>query len=563
MQFLRDQKIAVKIFGSIFLLLLFATATISYGLIKLNNVGQQLIGVAEEDMPLIELTTEMTINQLESALLIESALSRSGIHATQAQSLEQVQVRLKEMDNEINNELEKARLILNAALSHAYTEELRVMETEMLAKLDLLEQHHKTYEIHRNELLEGAKADQPSVALEFKAAAFAKELATMNKETEEFLLSVEKLTEHALHTAEKEEMQAFKGMLISAVLFLLVGSSLGVVVSLNVIRPLKVAVDVANRMGDGDFSNQIQPQSKDETGQLLSAMDQMSEQLKGMLHEVQVSSDQLNSSATELRKVSDDSHSEISHQNQSTEQMAAAIEEMVATHKEMAENTVRASSAAEQASQEAASGARLVERNRQGMSHLVKQVNNAADSLHNLKQYSDNIGGILDVIRDIANQTNLLALNASIEAARAGEQGRGFSVVADEVRTLAQRTQNSIEEIQDLIEHLQAGAQSAVTQMDESKAFVSTNAAQAGQLDEALSNIMEAITTINDMNTQIAAASDEQLAAAEEVHKNVEGISFSADRIMHSSSHSSEASRQLTELAQSMDAHVGRFKLQV
>lgn len=561
MQFLRDQKIAVKIFGSIFLLLLFATATISYGLIKLNNVGQQLIGVAEEDMPLIELTTGMTINQLEGALLIESALSRSGIQGRNVPSLDQVQQRLNEMDEAIRNELGQARAILNTALSHAYTEELRVMETEMLAKLDLLEQHHQSYEQHRNELLNAVREGHTE-GLAGKANEFEQELTRLNKETEAFLISVEKLTEHALITAEKEELAAFQGMLVSAVLFLLVGSVLGVAVSLNVIRPLKAAVAIANRMGDGDFSNQIKSQSKDETGQLLEAMDQMSEQLKGMLNEVRVSSDQLNCSATELQKVSDDSHSEISHQNRSTEQMAVAIEEMVATHKEMAENTVRASNAAEQASQEVASGARLVERNRQAMSQLVNKVNDAAESLHQLKHYSDNIGGILDVIRDIANQTNLLALNASIEAARAGEQGRGFSVVADEVRTLAQRTQNSIEEIQSLIEHLQTGAESAVLQMDQSRKFVSGNADQARQLDGSLSNIMAAISTINDMNTQIAAASDQQLAAAEEVHKNVEGISCSADRIMDSSCHSSEASRQLTQLAQSMDAHVGRFKLQ-
>lgn len=561
MQFLRDQKIAVKIFGTIFLLLLFASATIAYGLVKLNNVGQQLVGVAEEDMPLIQLTTEMTINQLESALLIESALSRSGIHATPAQSLDQVQARLSEMDKAITYELQHARDILNTALSHAYTDELRQMETDLLAKLDQLELHHQQYETHRSELL-NALGRGHTDSLQHKANAFEKELSALNKETEAFLMAIEKLTEHALLTAEKEELAAFQGMLISALLFLLVGTALGVAVSLNVIRPLKEAVSVANRMGDGDFSNAITAKSRDETGQLLSAMDQMSEQLKGMLHEVRVSSDQLNSSATELQKVSDASHSEISHQNQSTEQMAAAIEEMVATHKEMAENTVRASQAAEQASQEVASGAQLVERNQQGMAELVSQVSQASDSLHQLKNYSDNIGGILDVIRDIANQTNLLALNASIEAARAGEQGRGFSVVADEVRTLAQRTQNSIEEIHSLIEHLQAGAESAVVQMDQSKVYVENNAGQASQLDSALSNIMAAITTINDMNTQIAAASDEQLAAAEEVHKNVEGISSCADQIMNSSSHSSEASRQLTQLAQSMDAHVGRFKLQ-
>ena len=561
MQFLKDQKIAVKIFGSIFLLLLFATATITYGLIKLNNVGQQLVGVAEEDMPLIELTTEMTINQLEGALLIESALSRSGIHGRAQPDIEQVQVRLNEMDKAISQEMKQARVILNAALSHAYTEELRVMETEMLAKLDLLEQHHQSFEQHRNELLDAIRSGQ-TTGLADKASAFEVELTKLNHETEAFLMSVEKLTEHALITAEKEELAAFKGMLISAILFLLVGSVLGVAVSLNVIRPLRVAVDIANRMGDGDFSNPIHAQSKDETGQLLTAMDQMSSQLNGMLNEVRVSSNQLNSSANELQKVSDNSHCEITHQNQNTEQVAAAINEMVATHQEMANNTVRARQAAQQANDEAHTGAELVESNRQDMSALVAKVSSSADKLHDLKNYSDNIGGILDVIRDIANQTNLLALNASIEAARAGEQGRGFSVVADEVRLLAQRSQSSIEEIERLIQRLQEGAAVAVSQIDDSKGYVLESAAQADQLSGALTNIREAINTINDMNSQIAAASDQQLAAAEEVHRNVEGISCSADKIMNSSNYNSEASRQLTQLAQSMDAHVGRFKLQ-
>ncbi|GGK55677.1 methyl-accepting chemotaxis protein [Amphritea balenae] len=561
MQFLRDQKISTKIIGSTVLLLCLALSTIGYGLIKINNVGKQLQGIAHEDMPLIALTTEMTINQLESALLINTAISASDIEPLSGSyDYSAMQRELDKKDALVIKELEMAKVILIQAVEHAPSAELKQLEQELQIKLDQLASMHKGYQQSRDNLIQAIEAKQDGLSQ--KVAAFEQQQHKMNTASEALLFDIEKLTEHALETAYSEELAAFNGMLTSAGLFLVVGIALGVMVSLSVIRPIKAAVSVATRMGDGDFSNDIQIHSKDETGQLLMALSQTSERLKEMLNEVIGTSEQVHDSAHQLFQVSSDSHKELTNQNRNTDQVASAITQMVATHQEMASSTVNASHAAKQASEEAAKGAQVVEGNQQAMQQLVSKVVGASDKLHDLQKDSDNIGGILDVIRDIADQTNLLALNAAIEAARAGEQGRGFAVVADEVRSLAQRTQNSIEEIHRLIERLQKGTSVAVVAMDESRSAVEANVARAEQVSISLQNISTAIITINDMNNHLATASDQQLSVAEEVNQNVEGISCSADKILSSSDQNAVTSQQLTALARSMKQQTERFKFQ-
>lgn len=562
MQFIRDQKIGIKIFGCVVILLCMELVAVVYGLAKISKVGTQLQDISDEDLPLIELTTQLTIHQLESALLVEKAVAHGGPRLS-AMALPNASLPslLAQNDKKIIEELVQAKAIIETTIQHAPTSGMKELEQQLLERVVRLEQAHYQYEEARDELLRSIDQGRiESFQLQFES--FQQLQDKINLDLENFLFDVERLTSMALEVVVSEEVSTYQEILGSSVLVLLTGLGLGVALTLSVTRPLKVAVDVANRMGEGDFSDQIKATSKDEAGQLLQAMGLMSGRLKTMLNEVSQSSVQINQSAQDLSDISRLSHQTISSQNSNTELVAAAIQEMVTAHQEMAGNTNSASHAARQASEDANQSVGVVEENRRSMQLLVDKVSEAAEKLLELKCASQDIGGILGVIRGIADQTNLLALNAAIEAARAGEHGRGFAVVADEVRSLAQLTQNSIEEIQKLIGRVQHSTVVAVSAMDESREYVQSNAIHADQLSVALGNITEAIKTISDLNNLIATASDQQLFTAEEVNQNVVQISDSAGSIQQNSDNSSRSSQQLRQLSHALQVQVGQFKLE-
>ncbi|MGD8593954.1 MAG: methyl-accepting chemotaxis protein, partial [Gammaproteobacteria bacterium] len=232
-----------------------------------------------------------------------------------------------------------------------------------------------------------------------------------------------------------------------------------------------------------------------------------------------------------------------------------------ATVQEVARNATEAANAASHSDEEAQKGQAVVDRTINAIDALASEVDRAANVIHRLEQDSDQIGTVLDVIKGIAEQTNLLALNAAIEAARAGEQGRGFAVVADEVRTLASRTQQSTAEIQQMIERLQAGAQEAVSVMDDSRSRAADSVSSAQSAGQSLQSITGSVASITDMNTQIAAAADEQSAVAEEVNKNIVNINHAAERAADGAKQTSAASNALAGLAQDLQALVGQFKV--
>lgn len=233
---------------------------------------------------------------------------------------------------------------------------------------------------------------------------------------------------------------------------------------------------------------------------------------------------------------SSDNASLFMKQKEEVDKVATAMNEMSATVHEVARNATEAAEAAQQADAETRTGKSVVSQAIEAIDLLASEVESAAQVIHKLEQDSDEIGAVLDVIRGIAEQTNLLALNAAIEAARAGEQGRGFAVVADEVRTLAQRTQQSTQEIQNMIERLQSGSQDAVKAMEQGKNRAQAGVTQAAEAGTSLETIAAAVSTISDMNTQIATAAEEQSVVAEEINLNINSISDMSDKMSASKS---------------------------
>lgn len=239
-------------------------------------------------------------------------------------------------------------------------------------------------------------------------------------------------------------------------------------------------------------------------------------------------------------------------QKEEVDKVATAMTQMSATVQEVARNATEAAEAAQRADDETTNGKNVVSQAIEAIDLLATEVDQAANVIHRLEHDSDEIGAVLDVIRGIAEQTNLLALNAAIEAARAGEQGRGFAVVADEVRTLAQRTQQSTQEIQNMIERLQAGAQDAVKAMEQGRTRAQAGVTQAAEAGASLETITNAVSTISDMNAMIATAAEEQSVVAEEINLNITSISDMADKMAASSQKSVNTRNEMKKLLEDL-----------
>lgn len=331
--------------------------------------------------------------------------------------------------------------------------------------------------------------------------------------------------------------------------------------TITVTRPIKQAVLAANQLAAGDLTVSIPQTGRDETGKLLEAIQHTCEQLRNMITTISGASVELASAAEELAVTTEQASRGIVEQERETELVATAMNEMTATVHDVADNAAKAADAANQADSQADAGSHVVTETMASINVLSERVSDSSEKLHKVEQEALNIGHILDVIRGIAEQTNLLALNAAIEAARAGEQGRGFAVVADEVRSLAQRTQGSTEEIQALIEQLQSGMQDAVAVMHQGKEQAERSVAQAADTGSALQAITQAVTQINDMNMQIASAAEQQSSVAESINKNVVNVKRIAEENAVAAGQSKNASSEIAQLSEQLKELVARFRV--
>ena len=376
--------------------------------------------------------------------------------------------------------------------------------------------------------------------------------------------------QHALEASVKASIENAHEKSVVSIQITLLSLGLAVVISFvlfivmvqkNIITPARSLVDDFTRMANGDFSGSITVHSSDEIGQVASAAEKLQSDIGELVESINQSVYSVSTAAEEMSHVSDRANQAMVSQRQETDQVATAMNEMTATVHEVSQNAQLAADSANQASTEVNTGQKVVNDAIRAIGSLVQKVEQASDVIHNLENDSVEIGSVLDVIRSIAEQTNLLALNAAIEAARAGEQGRGFAVVADEVRVLAQRTQTSTEEIQTMIERLQAGAQEAVESMNQSRSQADTTRDTAAEAGKVLTSITSAVTNINDMNALIASAAEEQNAVAEEINRNIVNISQASENTAESVASTAKSSEDLRNVAEELKHVVSRLRV--
>ncbi|MBB3241647.1 methyl-accepting chemotaxis protein [Pseudomonas sp. Tn43] len=329
----------------------------------------------------------------------------------------------------------------------------------------------------------------------------------------------------------------------------------------SITRPIANALSAAEEIAEGNLTRPITVDGKDEAGRLLAAMAKMQDKLRDTLQQISGSATQLASAAEELNSVTDESARGLTQQNNEIEQAATAVNEMTSAVEEVARNAVSTSEASKNATTSAGDGRDLVQETVSAIERMSADVQSTATLIGDLANESRDIGKVLDVIRGLADQTNLLALNAAIEAARAGEAGRGFAVVADEVRALAHRTQQSTSEIERMIGSIQSGTEHAVDSMRNSTERAESTLSIARGAGLSLDTINSAIVEINERNLVIASAAEEQAQVAREVDRNLVNIRDLSVQSATGANQTSAASNELSRLALDLNNMVGRFSL--
>ena len=355
--------------------------------------------------------------------------------------------------------------------------------------------------------------------------------------------------------------QASNAIIGSLLVIILALATIATLLTRSIVVPLADAVAVAERVATGDLTQDIQVTGRDEPALLLRALSRMQASLRDTIRKIAASSDQLASASEELHTVTEDTSRGLHQQSAEIDQAATAVNQMTVAVEEVASNAVSTADASQGADRTTRDGRDQVNQALASLQHLVADVTGTSAEIEQLATNANEISRVLDVIGAIAGQTNLLALNAAIEAARAGEAGRGFAVVADEVRALAHRTQQSTAEIEQMIAGIQNGTGRAVTAMQGSQGRATGTLAVAEGAGQALEVIAEAIASINQRNLVIASASEEQAQVAREVDRNLVNIRDLAMQTSAGANQTSAAAQDLSRLAVDLNGMVAQFKV--
>lgn len=362
---------------------------------------------------------------------------------------------------------------------------------------------------------------------------------------------------------ERAQSQAIWGATATAVMISVLAGVISYFIQGSIVTPINrvsyALRDIAE--GEGDLTRRLAVTSDDEVGQLAKWFNMFIERVHEIISDFSSTASELNASASRLSATAKETEKGVVSQRAEIQQVVAAVKEMAAVVEDVAHNVTQTAENAEVADSEAKEGNRVVTATMAQIENLAQDINAASVVIDRLQQETDNIGSVLDVIRGIAEQTNLLALNAAIEAARAGEQGRGFAVVADEVRTLASRTQSSTQEIQEMIERLQGGAREAVQMMEKGTTQAGESVSQAEAASRSLNAITDGVSSIKDKTNQMASASEEQSAATREMERNMNSIADVARQTSEGSVDIASSTADLAQMATQMEKIVRQFKL--
>jgi methyl-accepting chemotaxis protein len=377
----------------------------------------------------------------------------------------------------------------------------------------------------------------------------------------QFINSSQALLKQKLQQREETQDRRFYTLLFGLLVVLLISNYLMLALSVSVRQSIQAFIKSADRIAQGDMTCMVSISNRDELGELATKFNQMAELMRKILSQVSSTVQSVVSQAEKVGGIAQQSSEAINKQRHETDQVATAITQMVGCTQEVARNTLTASQQSNEVDEKAVKGQNLVQTTLTDIEQLSGDIDYSMTVIHQLVKDSDSITQVLDVIKGIAEQTNLLALNAAIEAARAGEQGRGFAVVADEVRTLAHKTQQSTAEIEQMIIRLQSGVNDAVKAMEVSHSKATQTVSNSSEVGRMLEHISKATARIVDFNTQIASAGEEQTMMVGEVERNVKQISEISIQTAIGAKATVDACQQMTQQAEQLEGIIATFTL--
>ncbi|MDO3382639.1 methyl-accepting chemotaxis protein [Gilvimarinus algae] len=518
-----------------------------YSIVSARKLAEHASTIAEINLQELQLILQAD-RDLYQALTAERTVFISGVSGASVDSLV--------AEHRENAEQARERFLQSLSLSNTSTEAERS---------EFLRLYEAWYRYSRN-LLDKARLGDPNAIDEVEREGFERSYQLFDAVRthldvvgERRLVHVEEFTQQI-----RADEQSIAAKLVAiAVVCTLVALAAAIFLPIMVIRPLKAIGDRIQNIaeGDGDLTIRVDVHSDDELGELSGHVNRFMEKLQHLIMQIRNNTEEVAQAANMMLDVSANSQKAADEQCHAITMVVAAVNELTVAIQEVAQNTNETAESAKQASSVTEAGQSRIRAAVSRVQELSSRINETSKVMAQLEEEAKNVTSVIDVIRGVAEQTNLLALNAAIEAARAGEQGRGFAVVADEVRTLASRTQESTEDIQQMLVKLQGGVQSAVESMNHSNNMTGEAVQAANDGGESLASISDAVGSITNMAIQIATAAEEQSSVTAEIDKNLVEINQLAMNTSDDASKTAEASRELSNLSQNLRNLVGSFRV--
>nr|WP_244913583.1 methyl-accepting chemotaxis protein [Shewanella xiamenensis] len=544
------------------IMLLLILLLAGFSLLKMKRVADEIHTIALENIPLVKLSNEVTILQLESSISLEKAFRASEIPVSaQERLIDGFIGEVIQHKERINNELMSTQTMLNEALAYPQSSELRDKTQQLTQEITNIIRVYRDYDLKLATVVAAIQQRTNPAALVQQVNELEQTQGEFNTQLSQFALRLEQMTQTAVTVTENEEQDAIYGLIVISSIALILGLVIGIAFSQYIVRSIMPLRNAAAMMESGNFSRELTVESKDELGELTISMNQMALTLSKTVGQVIGRSEEIASMVTELNAVAENNRKAILSQQEDTDQVATSMTQMAATITEVASSAESASYSSGQAESRVKESCAVVDASEKITQQLVVSAQQSSQLIQQLQASTGKILNFVSVVDAIAGQTNLLALNASIEAARAGEQGRGFAVVADEVRALATRSQTATQEISELIQTLVLDAKSAVDSFGKNELQIKDSSLLVNQIKQNLLEISDALTQLSQANAQVATASEEQAVTAEDISERINTIRDSGESVLSSAFETAKASESLSQQANSLREAMLQFKV--